>query len=125
MRTPMRNVGNVLVAAAAVVGVGTITAIATGYELHLTTEMVQLLIYKAFGAAAVGLMIVGTWIGRAGAGSLDFASESVQPSLDDFPQPIDKPALSPDGVGDIYLNSPLTPDHAAAPVPRDPTYREP
>lgn len=51
----MRRVGNVLVAAGAVVGVATVTAIATGYEIQLTPEMIQLLTYKAFGAAAVGL----------------------------------------------------------------------
>lgn len=55
-----------LVAAGAVVGIATVTAIATGYEIQLTPEMIQLLTYKAFGAAAVGLIVVGTWIGRGG-----------------------------------------------------------
>jgi hypothetical protein len=62
----MRRVGNVLVAAGAVIGVATVTAIATGYEIQLTPEMIQLLTYKAFGAAAIGLIIAGTWLGRGG-----------------------------------------------------------
>ena len=62
----MKRLGNILVGAGAVVGAATVTAIATGVEIQLTPEMIQLLTYKAFGAAAVGLIIVGTWLGRAG-----------------------------------------------------------
>jgi hypothetical protein len=62
----IKTIGNVLVAAGAVIGVATVTAIATGIEIRLTPEMIQLLTYKALGAAAVGLIIVGTWIGRGG-----------------------------------------------------------
>ena len=114
-----------LVAAGAVLGVGTVTAIATGYEFHLTPEMVQLLIYKAFGAAAVGLMIAGTWIGRGGTGRRDDASESLQPKLDDVPKQFDEQALSSGRPADIDLHSGRAREHADAPVRQDPTYREP
>jgi type VI protein secretion system component VasK len=58
--------GNVLVAAGAIVGVATVTAIATGYQIVLTPEMIRILIYKGLAAAALGLMVAGTWIGRRG-----------------------------------------------------------
>jgi hypothetical protein len=56
----------VLVAAGAGVGIATVTAIATGYEIRLTPEMIQLLTYKALGAASIGLILAGSWIGRGG-----------------------------------------------------------
>ena len=36
------------------------------YSPNLSSEMIKLLFYKGLGAAAVGLMIVGTLIGRVG-----------------------------------------------------------
>ena len=67
-----------LVAAGAVVGVATVASIATGYEIQLTPHMIQLLTYKAFGAAAIGLIIVGTWIGRGGSAKHRDASRDAQ-----------------------------------------------
>lgn len=55
-----------MVAAGAGVGIATVTAIATGYEIRLTPEMIQLLTYKALGAASIGLIMAGSWIGRGG-----------------------------------------------------------
>ena len=55
-----------MVSAGAGVGIATVTAIATGHEIRLTPEMIQLLTYKALGAASIGLIIAGSWIGRGG-----------------------------------------------------------
>ncbi len=66
MQTRTVLLGNVFVAAGAIVGIATVTAIATGYEIVLSPEMIRILIYKALAAAALGLMVVGTWIGRRG-----------------------------------------------------------
>jgi hypothetical protein len=62
----IKTIGNLLVTAGALLGVATVAAIAAGIEIRLTPEMIQLLTYKALGAAAIGLIIVGTWIGRGG-----------------------------------------------------------
>lgn len=64
MRTS--TVGNVLVVAGAFVGVIAIAAVSTDYSPSLSREMVALLFYKGLGAAAVGLMLVGTWVARGG-----------------------------------------------------------
>lgn len=66
MSTRMSAVGNGLVVAGAAVGVATVAAIASGYEIVLTPAMVHLLVYKAIAAAAVGLIVVGSWLGRRG-----------------------------------------------------------
>jgi len=66
MAMRMSSLGNGLVIAGGAVGVATVAAIATGTEIVLTPEMVQLLIYKALGAAAIGLIVVGSWLGRQG-----------------------------------------------------------
>jgi hypothetical protein len=65
---PMRlsSLGNGLVIAGAAVGVATVAAVATGTEIVLTPAMIQLLIYKGLAAAAVGLIVVGSWLGRRG-----------------------------------------------------------
>jgi hypothetical protein len=76
MRTRITILGNVLVGAGAAIGVATVAAIATGYQIRLTPEMIQLLTYKALGAAAIGLMIAGTWIGRGGSKKNSDALES-------------------------------------------------
>ena len=62
----IKTVSNILVAMGAVVGVATVAIIALDYSPTLTPEMVNLLFYKGLGAAAVGLIIVGTIIGRIG-----------------------------------------------------------
>jgi hypothetical protein len=62
----MSAVGNGLVVAGAAVGVATVAAVASGYEIVLTPAMVHLLVYKAIAAAAVGLIVVGSWLGRRG-----------------------------------------------------------
>jgi hypothetical protein len=62
----MSAVGNSLVVAGAAVGVATVAAVASGYEIVLTPAMVHLLVYKTLAAAAVGLIVVGSWLGRRG-----------------------------------------------------------
>jgi len=62
----MSSLGNGLVIAGGAVGVATVAAIATGTEIVLTPAMVQLLIYKGLAAAAIGLIVVGSWLGRRG-----------------------------------------------------------
>jgi len=62
----VKTVANVLVAAGAVVGIATVAVIALDYSPSLTPEMVKLLFYKGLGAAAVGLIVVGTIMGRIG-----------------------------------------------------------
>jgi hypothetical protein len=74
---------NALVAAGAIVGGATVLAVATGYEIHLTAEMVQLLIYKGLAAASIGLIAAGTWIGRAA--KRDAAHDSQAYSRHDSP----------------------------------------
>lgn len=66
MALRMSSLGNGLVIAGGAVGVATVAAIATGTEIVLTPAMVQLLIYKGFGAMAIGLIIAGSWLGRKG-----------------------------------------------------------
>jgi hypothetical protein len=83
----VRTVGNLLVAAGAAVGVVAVAAIATGYQIRLTPEMIQLLTYKALGAAAVGLIVVGTWIGRGGNQTDHVPSESGERELTDSSEP--------------------------------------
>jgi len=62
----MSSLGNGLVIAGGAVGVATVAAVATGTEIVLTPAMVQLLIYKGLAAAAIGLIVVGSWLGRRG-----------------------------------------------------------
>jgi hypothetical protein len=66
MSIRLSTVGNGLVIAGGAVGVATVAAIATGTEIALTPAMVQLLIFKGLAAAAVGLIVVGSWLGRRG-----------------------------------------------------------
>ena len=66
MSTRMSALGNGLVIAGAAVAVATVGASAAGYEIVLTPAMVHLLTYKALAAAAVGLIVVGSWLGRRG-----------------------------------------------------------
>ena len=66
MSMRLSTLGNGLVIAGGAVGVATVTAIATGTEIVLTPAMVQLLIFKGLAAAAVGLIVVGSWLGRRG-----------------------------------------------------------
>jgi len=66
MATRLTSIGNGLVIAGGAVGIATVTAIATGTEIVLTPAMVQLLIFKGLAAAAVGLIVVGSWLGRRG-----------------------------------------------------------
>jgi len=60
------TLGNALLIAGAADGAVAIGAVVTGYSPDLTPEMIKLLFYKGFGAAAVGLMVVGTFIGKIG-----------------------------------------------------------
>ncbi|MEO7502789.1 MAG: hypothetical protein ABIW94_09140 [Gemmatimonadaceae bacterium] len=62
----MSSLGNGLVIGGGAIGVATVAAIATGTEIVLTPAMVQLLIFKGLAAAAVGLIVVGSWLGRRG-----------------------------------------------------------
>ena len=94
MRTRIKTVGNVLVAAGAVVGVATVTAIATGYEIRLTPEMIELLTYKALGAAAIGLIIAGTWIARGGTEKHRDASRSSHGRGEDLSEGPVQPAFT-------------------------------
>ena len=66
MAIRIASLGNGLVIAGGAIGVATVAAIATGTEIVLTPAMVQLIIYKGLAAAAVGLIIVGSWLGRRG-----------------------------------------------------------
>ena len=58
------RLGNALVIAGAVVGAAAVTAMALGFSPHLSEYMINLLFYKGLGAAAIGLIVVGTWIAR-------------------------------------------------------------
>lgn len=62
----LSRLGNVLVFAGAGVGVATAAGIASGYEIALSPAMTQLIIYKGFAAAAVGLILAGSWMARRG-----------------------------------------------------------
>lgn len=62
----MSALGNGLVIAGALVGVATVAVVATGTEIMLTPAMIQLLVYKGLAAVAVGIIIVGSWVGRRG-----------------------------------------------------------
>jgi hypothetical protein len=66
MSTRMSALGNGLVISGAAVAVATVGASAAGYEIVLTPAMVHLLVYKGLAAAAVGLIVVGSWLGRHG-----------------------------------------------------------
>lgn len=65
---PIRTsaLGNVLVIAGGLVGAATVAAVATGIEITLTPAMIHLLVYKGLAAAAVGLIVAGSWVGRRG-----------------------------------------------------------
>ncbi len=97
----LSTVGNGLVIAGGAVGVATVTAIATGTEIVLTPAMVQLLIYKGLAAAAIGLIVVGSWLGRRGR-QLD------QAAMDEAP---DTPELEA-GIPPLQQRVPKTADHA-------------
>lgn len=60
----MSVVGDALVGAGSIVAVATVVAVATGYNIDLTPAMVHLLVYKGLAAAAMGLIVAGSWIGR-------------------------------------------------------------
>lgn len=62
----MSTLGNGLVIAGAIVGVATVALVATGTEITLTPAMIQLLVYKGLAAAAIGLIVAGSWLGRRG-----------------------------------------------------------
>ena len=66
MALRLSAVGNALVIGGSVVGVGAVVAVATGAEITLTPAIMQLLLYKGLAAAALGLIIVGSWVGRRG-----------------------------------------------------------
>ena len=66
MTLRLSTLGNVFVVAGSVVGVATVAAVATGAEITLTPAMIQLLIYKGLAAMALGLIVVGSWLGRRG-----------------------------------------------------------
>jgi hypothetical protein len=62
----MSRVGNGIVIAGAAVGAAAAVGIASGYHINLSPEMMQIVIYKGIAAAAVGLIVVGSLIGRLG-----------------------------------------------------------
>ena len=66
MSTRLSTLGNGLVIAGAAVGVAAVVGFATDFKIVLTPEMVHLLVYKGLAAAAVGLIVVGSWLGRRG-----------------------------------------------------------
>ncbi len=91
MSTRMSAVGNGLVVAGAAVGAVTVAAVASGYEIVLTPAMVHLLVYKALAAAAVGLIVAGSWLGRRGrqqesqTQAADTESALLTPGIPSFP----------------------------------------
>ena len=101
MAEPSRVVGNVLVMAGAVVGVAAVTAVATGFEIRLSPEMMQLLTYKALGAAAAGLIIAGTWVGRAGSRGHPQNDLGAHERSNAAKSPTARPALSERGTLDL------------------------
>lgn len=123
MATRMKTVGNVLVTAGAVVGAGTITAIAAGYEIRLTPEMVELLIYKAFGAAAIGLMVVGTFIGRSSNHRRDDVDAGLQHKPEDIPGQMEAPALRPGPPPHPDLHAAQGRDHVSKRIIETPDFR--
>jgi hypothetical protein len=66
MSNRLSAVGNALVLAGGAVGVAAVVGLATGFKVVLTPEMVDLLVYKGLAAAAIGLIVVGSWLGRRG-----------------------------------------------------------
>ena len=88
----LSTLGNGLVIAGGAVAVATVTAIATGTEIVLTPAMVQLIIYKGLAAAAIGLIIAGSWIGRRGR-QLEQAARSDAPDTPELEAGI--PPLQP------------------------------
>lgn len=79
--------GNALVLAGGAVGVAAVVGLATGFKVVLTPEMVDLLVYKGLAAAAVGLIVVGSWLGRRGRQqeSVSNANELLTPGVPPFP----------------------------------------
>jgi len=92
MAMRLSTLGNGLVIAGGAVAVATVTAIATGTEIVLTPAMVQLIIYKGLAAAAIGLIIAGSWIGRRGR-QLEQAARSDAPDTPELEAGI--PPLQP------------------------------
>lgn len=86
MSIRMSAVGNALVLAGGAVGVAAVVGFATGFKIVLTPEMVHLLVYKGLAAAAVGLIVVGSWVGRRGRQqeSADNANELLTPGVPPF-----------------------------------------
>ena len=66
MSIRLSAVGNALVLAGGAVGIAAVVGLATDFKVVLTPEMVQLLVYKGLAAAAVGLIVVGSLLGRRG-----------------------------------------------------------
>lgn len=64
MSRRLSYLGNGLVATGALVGAGTVAALAMGYDITLSPAMIHLLAFKGLGAMAAGLIIAGSWIGR-------------------------------------------------------------
>lgn len=118
MRTRASTVGNVLVGAGAIIGAATVAAVATGYEIVLTPEIIQLLIYKALGAAAVGLMLVGTWIGRGGKDERHDTT-SREADQDAVLKQTDGPILGSDGLADLTIQADRTRDRVNERVEKD------
>jgi hypothetical protein len=96
MSMRLSTVGNGLVIAGGAVGVATVAVIATGTEIVLTPAMIQLLIYKGLAAAAVGLIVVGSWLGRRGrqrekaGGGEDTANGALKPGMPPLHQSVNK-----------------------------------
>lgn len=109
------RLGNALVIAGAVVGAATVTAMALGFSPHLSEYMINLLFYKGLGAAAIGLIVVGTWIAR----QARLSAENT-----DRPNALDEKRLDTDAthhlLGDATIRSRLDelkrPDPARQPV---------
>ncbi len=110
--------------AGAVIGVVTVVAIAVDYSPSLTPEMIKLLFYKGLGAAAVGTMIVGTWIARGGREKIRQAEESnvvkpvsPDPRVDDLALQEGATGLLSDNAAS-YREKAETPEHLNAPEGR-------
>jgi len=93
MSKRMSAVGNALVLAGGAVGVAAVVGLATDFKVVLTPEMVQLLVYKGLAAAAVGLIVVGSWLGRRGRQqeSADNANALLTPGVPSFRSTSERP----------------------------------
>ncbi len=100
-----------MVGAGAILGIVTVVGFAAGVHVTLNQEMLQLVIYKGLATGTAGLIIVGSWLARAGKRAEGAEAEHV--SLDNNPvRELGAGATPPKPVGnpDSVVVSP-TPEH--------------